>query len=147
MLIIWELSDKSLAVTRMIGNRDVNAEVQKIQQERPELTHKFNTPDLKILSYTADIFFKAVELDESNEPVYNMVKARDIWRDKIRADRYSKFNELDVEFQRALEINDTVKMAEVVAKKQILRDAPNDPAIEAAPTIQELKEIYPEILK
>lgn len=148
MYIVWELPDKSLAVTQILGNRDANVEIQKIQAEKPEFTHKLTTANTAFMQkMPIDMFFKAIEIDESNEPVYNMVKARNIWRDKIRNDRYRKLKELDVEFQKALETNDSVKMADVVAKKQILRDAPNDPAIDAANTLKELQEVYPELLK
>lgn len=147
MHIVWELPDKSLAITQVLGNRDVAVEIAKIKAERPELTHKFNVAPGQPLKIGMGTFFKAVELDASNEPVYNMVKARDIWRDKIRMDRYAKLKELDVEYQKASEANDTVKMAEVAAKKQILRDAPNDPAIDAAMNIKDLQEVYPDLLK
>lgn len=141
------MPDKSLALTNVFGNRDVNAEIAKINSERPELAHKFNVETHSDLKIKLDLFFKAIELDESNEPVYNMTKARQIWKEKIRFDRYKKFKELDILSQRALESNDSVALADIAAQKQILRDAPNNPAIDTAATIEELKELYPEILK
>ncbi len=69
----------------------------------------------------------------------NMNKAKDIWRDKIRADRTAELNKLDVEYMRALEAGDTVKQAEIVAKKQALRDAPADKRINNATSPEELK--------
>tara|TARA_R100000388_G_C7178876_1_gene127647 strand:- start:53 stop:313 length:261 start_codon:yes stop_codon:yes gene_type:complete len=60
----------------------------------------------------------------------DMAKAKEIHRDQIRYARESKLAELDVEFQRALETSaDTTA---IVAKKQALRDAPADSAIDAA---------------
>jgi len=147
MIVVWEMPDKSLALTNVFGNRDVNAEIAKINSERPELAHKFNVETHSDLKIKLDLFFKAIELDESNEPVYNMTKARQIWKEKIRFDRYKKFKELDILSQRALESNDSVALADIAAQKQILRDAPNNPAIDTAATIEELKELYPEILK
>ena len=59
-----------------------------------------------------------------------MAKAREIHKTKIRFARQSKFAELDIEFQRALESSSDTST--IVAKKQALRDAPADSAIESA---------------
>ena len=67
----------------------------------------------------------------------NMSKARDIHRNHIRIERTSKLNALDVEFQKALETSaDTTT---IVSKKQALRDAPADSAIESAANEAALK--------
>tara|TARA_R100000734_G_C3302447_1_gene92975 strand:+ start:400 stop:666 length:267 start_codon:yes stop_codon:yes gene_type:complete len=66
-------------------------------------------------------------------------KAKDIHKNNIRFARGEKFAELDIEFQRAVESGDSSKQSEVAAKKQVLRDAPADSAIEAATTTDELK--------
>ena len=71
----------------------------------------------------------------------NMTKAKDIWRDKIRAERTDKLNKLDVEFQKALE--SSADTTDIVAKKQARRDAPADSRIDAATTPDELKAIDP----
>jgi hypothetical protein len=73
----------------------------------------------------------------------NMTKAKEIWRDKIRKDRIAKMAELDVAFMRAQETGDLAAIEEVAAKKQLWRDAPSNPAISAATTINELKAAYP----
>ena len=67
----------------------------------------------------------------------DMAKAKEIHKTRIRAARPEKFAELDIEFQRALETSaDTTA---IIAKKQALRDAPADSAIDAATTESELK--------
>jgi len=71
----------------------------------------------------------------------NMTKAKDIWRDKIRAERTDKLNKLDVEFQKALE--SSADTTDIVAKKQALRDAPSDSRIDAATTPDALKLVDP----
>ncbi len=73
----------------------------------------------------------------------DMTKAKEIWRNKIRETRIEKFKTLDEQYMRADEIGDTGAKAAVVAKKNILRDAPNDPAIAAATTTEELKKVWP----
>ena len=67
----------------------------------------------------------------------DMAKAREIHKNKIRAARTPKLAELDIEFQKALETSaDTTA---IVSKKQALRDAPADSAIDSATTTDELK--------
>ena len=73
----------------------------------------------------------------------DMTKAREIWRDKIRAARAEEFAALDMQYMRADEADDTDAKAEVVARKNLLRDAPADPAIEAASTTEELVAVWP----
>ena len=60
----------------------------------------------------------------------NMAKAKEIHRSKIREARTPKLAELDVEFQKALETS--ADTSAIIAKKQALRDAPADSAINAA---------------
>lgn len=71
----------------------------------------------------------------------DMEKAKEIWRDKIRMARNELFPELDAKFMVALETGaDTTQIA---AEKQALRDAPADPAIDAATTPEELRAVQP----
>jgi hypothetical protein len=60
----------------------------------------------------------------------DMAKAREIHKKKIRIARTPKLAELDIEFQKALETG--ASTTDIVAKKQALRDAPADSAIDAA---------------
>jgi len=60
----------------------------------------------------------------------DMAKAREVHKTRIREARASKLQELDVEFQRALETS--ADTSAIVAKKQALRDAPADSSIDAA---------------
>ena len=67
----------------------------------------------------------------------DMAKAREIHKANIREARESKFQELDVEFQKALETG--ASTTDIVAKKQALRDAPSDSAIASASDADALK--------
>jgi len=60
----------------------------------------------------------------------DMAKAREIHKTNIRIARTPKLQELDVEFQKAQEIS--ADTSAIVAKKNALRDAPADSAIDAA---------------
>ena len=66
-----------------------------------------------------------------------MAVAREIHKTNIRRARKLKLEELDVEFQKAQETG--ASTTDIVAKKNALRDAPADSAIDAATTEAELK--------
>ena len=67
----------------------------------------------------------------------DMAKAKEIHKEKIRLAREPKLAELDIEFQKALETG--ASTTDIVSKKQALRDAPADSAIDAATTDAQLK--------
>jgi hypothetical protein len=71
----------------------------------------------------------------------DMEAARDIWRDKIRLERTEPLESLDTAFMKALESG--ADTTQIVADKQALRDAPSDPAIDAATTPEELAAVQP----
>ena len=67
----------------------------------------------------------------------DMAKAREIHKTNIRLARTSKLEELDVEFQKALETGSST--TDIATKKQALRDAPADSDIAAASDAAALK--------
>ncbi len=67
----------------------------------------------------------------------DMAQAREIHKTNIRNAREPKLAELDIEFQKALETG--ASTTEIVAKKQALRDAPADTAIDDAVDSDALK--------
>ena len=69
----------------------------------------------------------------------DLPKARDIVRNRIRAQRVDIFPRLDVAYQRADEKTDALGKQAVAQKKQMLRDAPADPRIASASTPDQLK--------
>ena len=60
----------------------------------------------------------------------DMAKAKEVHKTNIRLARKDKLAELDIEFQKALETS--ADTSAIVAKKQALRDAPADSAINSA---------------
>jgi hypothetical protein len=87
-------------------------------------------------------FISAYNLD-GTEPVFDSEKAKSIQLDKFRVARAPKLTELDVDFIRALETNDELKKAEIIAAKKALRDVtlislPND--------LESIKATWPDIL-
>lgn len=77
----------------------------------------------------------------------NMAKALEIKKDQIREERKTLLEALDVEMMISLGKGDTVKVAEIEAKKQALRDATKDKALTKAKTPEELKAAVPAALK
>lgn len=73
----------------------------------------------------------------------NMNKAKDIWRDKIRGDRQPVLEDLDIQYLKATEAQNTTLKNHIETKKQELRDAPEDVRIETAATPEDLKVIDP----
>lgn len=76
----------------------------------------------------------------------NMNKAREIHRNKIRQAREPLFKTADVAYMRALETGNDLAKAQAAAVKQLLRDAPAAPEIDAATTPEELKAAWNESL-
>ena len=71
---------------------------------------------------------------------HDMEKARDIWRNKIRAVRKPILEQLDIEFMRCTEKDeDTTSIIEV---KNLLRNFPQKPEIDEASSVAELREIW-----
>lgn len=83
-------------------------------------------------------FRNAWELKEG-EIIVSMPKARDLQRDKIRAERGPELTALDVAFMRSIEQREPTEG--IVRRKQALRDAPAHPSIELAKTPDELSVI------
>jgi hypothetical protein len=82
------------------------------------------------------IFNDGVEID--------LTQAKEIHKNNIRTARKSLLEDLDVQFQRALETNSDT--SGIVEQKVALRDATIDPAIESSTTLEELKASWNETL-
>lgn len=70
---------------------------------------------------------------------YDLPKARNILRDRLRAERAPQLAALDVEMLRATTETPMVPSDGIAARKQALRDITDHPAIEAAETVEALK--------
>ena len=69
----------------------------------------------------------------------DVTKAKEIFKDKIRAVRQPLLEAEDVVYMKALEASDSSAQAASIAKKKKLRDAPAASAIGSADTIAKLK--------
>jgi len=69
----------------------------------------------------------------------NVQRATEIKKDMLRAHRQPLLADLDVQMLRAIEVSDIEKQAQILAKKQALRDITTHPDLLAATTPEELK--------
>lgn len=146
-LIIWtKVEDGSLSITKILDNSvNVEKHVRDLIKAHPELVYRFTTnTDEFLIPY--DYFFPALTVDENNQVAYDMVKLRARWREGLRLRREPLLKQLDIDYQKADEMGDTALKAEIVAKKNILRDCTDDPAIDAAQDLNDLRRSIPELL-
>jgi len=89
--------------------------------------------------FERDRAYRAALVDRNGKIEHDIVKARQCHRDKLRHERANAMPLLDADWMRAAgQGKDT---GAVEAERQKWRDAPADPRIEAAQTVEELKQI------
>jgi hypothetical protein len=106
----------------------------------PELITRHITTEYKVCT-SIDLdpdFIDSWQLINNNLFI-NMEHAKNQWRNKLREERKELLTQLDIDFMKALEQNDSLKLSEIAIKKQKLRDAPADSRIDQATHINELK--------
>jgi hypothetical protein len=81
----------------------------------------------------------AIVRNGSGKCEHDMPRARELHRNLIRTRRADEFIKLDGEWMRATGRGDAAEAARVEAERQKLRDAPADPRIDTASTVEELK--------
>lgn len=77
------------------------------------------------------------------KPTVDMVRAREIQKDRIRRARAPMLAALDVEFSRALGKKDQAEADRVEVERERLRKATDAPEIATAETPEELKAVWP----
>jgi ABC-type phosphonate transport system ATPase subunit len=141
MNIVWQRPDGSIAITILVSATDPVAEATKLKQ-RGDIPATWTQLAINQTLPTDRSYRNAWTFSAGNFG-HNMVKARDIHRDKIRAARKPLLEALDVEYQKADETGNQTLKQQIAQQKQALRNAPQDPRIEAAQTIAELKGVWP----
>lgn len=95
-----------------------------------------------------DEYRNSWDLDNVEKKVkYNLNKAKEIHKEKLRKLREPKLAALDIEYQKADEADDKNEKKKIAAKKQKLRDITDDESIASAQTIEQLKAAIPDVLK
>lgn len=88
-------------------------------------------------------YFNAYEFDAELGAKVNIDKAKAIHLDKFRAARKPKLDKLDIEFMKAVEVNDEAKKSAIIAEKIALRDVT---LTELPDDLEGIKSTWPEIL-
>jgi hypothetical protein len=89
-----------------------------------------------------DRYFRNAWMDNGKLDI-DPVKALEIKKEKLRALRKPKLEELDVEFMRAVELGDAILQSYIAKKKQILRDV----TLNLPTDLVELRDYMPDCLK
>lgn len=74
-----------------------------------------------------------------HDMTYDLDKARQVLRNEIRHARAKKFADLDAKWMRAQGQGKKAEADAIEVERQKLRDAPADPRIEAATSVEELR--------
>ena len=97
--------------------------------------------DTSVFNTIDNEFYNAYELI-NNQPIINIEKAKEVWKDKIRNARKSALEKLDVDFIKAQE-SETSTTA-IVANKQTLRNLPSQ--VDTATSTDEIKAVWNDLL-
>lgn len=92
-----------------------------------------------------DRYFRDAWEQDADTVGVNRPKAEEIKMNLIRKIRNKKLEELDLEVIK--NIRDETKLDEIEVKKQALRDLPDNVDLTAPTTLEELKNLEPDILK
>lgn len=95
--------------------------------------------DASSVTVPQDRAFRGAWQFNGNAVEIDMVAARQIHKDNLRAERSPRLEELDAAWFRAAETDDTAGKASVATQKQALRDVTEDTRIGSAATPEELK--------
>ena len=126
--IIYTNSDGTVSIITPVG--DVNDSIKDVPSGLSyEIVEDSVIP--------TDRSFRNAWKQNSKTIETDMTKAKEIHKDKIRIARTPKLAELDIEFQKALETSSST--TDIVAKKQLLRDAPAASGISTAASEADLK--------
>jgi hypothetical protein len=90
-----------------------------------------------------DGYLSAYDYNEETGAKVNIEKAKSIHLDKFRAARTPLLAKLDIDYMKAIEVEDSVKASQIAIAKQELRDVTK---IELPDTLPEIKSTWPDIL-
>jgi hypothetical protein len=88
-------------------------------------------------------YFNAYDFNEEAGAEVNIDKAKALHLDKFREARKPILSKLDVDYMKAIEVEDSVKASQIAIAKQELRDVTKLPLPD---TLSEIKETWPDIL-
>lgn len=121
----------------IIPTKETKKTIEEIAAQRVPANVEFKIVDKAVVP--SDRSYRGAWIVSNEAIEHDMVKARDIHREKLRILRKPLLEELDIAYQRADEENNNQLKAEIAQKKRRLRDITTLPEIETAQTIEQLK--------
>ena len=70
--------------------------------------------------------------------IVDIIKAKEIWKNKIREARVSALEKLDIDYMKALESNSST--TQIITDKQTLRDLPSQ--VDSQTTLEGIKSVW-----
>lgn len=126
--------------TRPDGSVSIVSPAPGVSIEQAKARLPANATNVQVVEASAipaDRYFRNAWKAGAGCVEHDIGKCREVHREKLRAARAPKLAALDVEQLRGRDVE---------AQKQALRDATNDPRIEAAQSPEELKAVWPDCL-
>jgi hypothetical protein len=99
--------------------------------------------DAEHQQFNQDRIYRDALEDKAGKLQYNIDKAKELHRAYLRHVNGDKFMVLDRQWVDAMASNKRQDADAIEAKRKAMRDRVNDPAIDAAQTIEELKAVTP----
>lgn len=131
--IIYPQADNKLAVIIPCGA--VEDSIKDVPEGRPYAI-------VDDLSHVDNDYFNGF-VYEDGEAVAHIPTCKEIHLDKFRAARKPILSKLDVDYMKAIEVEDHVAASAIAVQKQELRDVTKIPLPDSLP---EIKAVWPEIL-
>jgi hypothetical protein len=131
--IIYPQADNKLAV--IIPTGDVNDCIKDVPAGLP-----YKIVDSLDID---DSYFNAYDYSEEAGAEVNIDKAKALHLDKFREARTPKLQKLDIDYMKAIEVEDSVAASQIAVAKQELRDVTQLPLPN---TLPEIKSTWPDIL-
>lgn len=142
MKLLYTQSNGVCAIVTPISESGETLE-QIIEKAVPAGTPYVQVEDTEI---PTDRSYRNAWVVNGDKITVDLAKAKAVHQDKIRVARDPIMKQLDVQYLRAVERGDTAQQTAIARQKQALRDAPADPAIANATTIDELRAYWPDEL-
>ena len=125
-------------VDREASDVNVNSDITKTDFGQRVMSWRRITPD----EVPKDRTYRDAWTDDGKAIEHDIEKAKVIHIAILRRDRAAALVELDAQWMKAVGQGDIAAQAAVEKERQKWRDAPADPRIEAAATVDDLKKIF-----
>lgn len=137
MIIVYSQDDETNKLAILVSSGELEL-AKLIEKAVPS-----NKPYSVVKSLNLDNYFYDAYEYKNKEVVLNISKAKDIHLNNFRKVRATLLQELDLEFLRAVELENKDKQRQISVKKMALRDVTETPLSDDP---NEIKKVWPSIL-